>query len=126
MVGPVSKDRDMHKNVDSFRGALRLPTTSAVARHRAARMPVTQERGGTYPRPFAAVSAALWEKYEGHKFVTNVEPLAAAVDAHGTLHCRRLLTMQGKLPMALRPLLGATPLYLLEEVVVDAKVSLLK
>jgi hypothetical protein len=89
-------------------------------------MPVTQERGGTYPRPFAVVSAALWEKYEGHKFVTNVEPLAAAVDAHGTLHCRRLLTMQGKLPMALRPLLGATPLYLLEEVVVDAKVSLLE
>lgn len=101
-----------------------LPPTRAVARHRSARMPVTQERRGTYPRPFAAVSAALWEKYEGHKFVTNVEPLAAAVDAHGTLHCRRLLTMQGKLPMALRPLLGATPLYLLEEVVVDAKVSL--
>ena len=86
-------------------------------------MPSTIEAGGTYPRPFAAVSAALWDKYEGHRFVTNVEPLAAAVDAHGTLHCRRLLTMQGKLPMALRPLLGAKPLYLLEEVVVDAKVA---
>jgi hypothetical protein len=84
-------------------------------------MPTTIERSGSYARPFSVVSAALWDKYEGHRHVTNVETLSTAIDAQGRLHRRRVLTMEGKLPMVLRPLLGAKPLYLLEEVVVDVQ-----
>lgn len=85
-------------------------------------MPRTQERTGCYVWPFAVVSAALWDKYDAHRHVTNVESLSAEVDELGRLHRRRLLTMEGKLPLPLRPLLGSHPLYLLEEVVVDRKV----
>ena len=70
-------------------------------------------------RPFPVVSAALWDKYGGHAYVTCVEPLSAEVDERGCLRTRRLLTMEGKLPLPLRPLLGSHPLYLVEEVVVD-------
>ena len=85
-------------------------------------MPRLQERTGCYVRPFAVVSTALWDKYDGHRYVTSVEPLSCEIDAQGRLRRRRLLTMEGKLPLPMRPLLGSHPLYLLEEIVVDRKV----
>ncbi|EKX44948.1 hypothetical protein GUITHDRAFT_139241 [Guillardia theta CCMP2712] len=65
-------------------------------------MPRTLEHHGLYFHPFELVSTALWDKYENHKFVKSVEVLSRKIDGHGRLCSIR-------------------PLYLLEEVVVDAK-----
>eukprot|EP00960_Hanusia_phi_P018103 532234-Hanusia_phi.AAC.1 len=84
-------------------------------------MPRNLQHNGMYFHPFELVSTALWDKYEQHKFVKSVEVLSRNVDGHGRLCSTRLLTMEGKLPSYIRPFFGSKPLYLLEEVVVDAK-----
>ncbi|KAJ1495725.1 PRELI-like family-domain-containing protein [Baffinella frigidus] len=78
-------------------------------------------REGHYAFSFDRVSAALWDKYEGHQQVESVEVLERRVDEDDRLHSRRLLTMYGQLPAVLRPLFGPKPLYLVEEVIVDPK-----
>jgi hypothetical protein len=85
-------------------------------------MPTTQSRDGIYVHPLPAVTAALWDKYEDHDWIKEVEVLGRKVDETGRLHSTRLLTMRGNVPIIFSPFFGnSRPIYLLEQVVVDIK-----
>mmetsp|Transcript_48428 Transcript_48428/g.128149 ORF Transcript_48428/g.128149 Transcript_48428/m.128149 type:complete len:281 (-) Transcript_48428:85-927(-) len=79
----------------------------------------TQEQQILYQHPFDAVTASLWSKYDGHKYVKEVEVLDRYVDADGKLHSKRLLSMSGNIPTIFRPLIPFRYAHLLETVVVD-------
>ena len=83
-------------------------------------MPTTQSREGVYLHSLPVVSAALWDKYEQHDWIKEVEVMEQIVDEKGRLHSKRLLTMQGKVPTIFSPFFGySRPIYLLEQVMVD-------
>ena len=83
-------------------------------------MPTTQTREGIYFHPLSVVSAALWDKYENHEWIKEVEVLERNVDSAGRLYSKRLLTMRGKVPYIFTPFFGQSrPIYLLEQVTVD-------
>ncbi|EKX37312.1 hypothetical protein GUITHDRAFT_145129 [Guillardia theta CCMP2712] len=84
-------------------------------------MPTTQEHQGVYPKSWSMVTAFLWDKYNGHAWVRDVDVIDRHIDVQGRLHSRRLLTLYSKTPFVLRPILGASvrPFYLLEDSVVD-------
>ena len=83
-------------------------------------MPTSTSRLGTYAACFPVVTAAVWDKYEGHEWIKEVEVLRRFVDAQGRLHSRRLLTLNGQVPLLLRPFIGiARPVYLVEDIVID-------
>ena len=85
-------------------------------------MPTVQKQDGVFNRPFNVVTASIWDKYEGHAWIKEVEVLDRYVDADGCLKSRRLLTMSGKIPLIFRPFFGSTkPFYLLEEVEIDMR-----
>ncbi|KAJ1479661.1 PRELI-like family-domain-containing protein [Baffinella frigidus] len=72
-----------------------------------------------YNHPFAAVTASLWSKYDGHKYVRDVEVLDRHIDEEGRLHSTRLLTMKGSLPAFIQPFVPVRQMHMLETVVVD-------
>ena len=72
-----------------------------------------------YQHPFDAVSASLWSKYEGHKYVKEVDVLFRYIDDDGRLHSQRLLSIMGNIPAIFRPFVPLRPIYMLETVVVD-------
>jgi hypothetical protein len=83
-------------------------------------MPTIQNRSGTYLHPLPVVSAALWDKYENHEWIKEVDVLDRHIDHLGRLRSTRLLTMRGKTPIIFRPFFGhSKPIYLLEDVTVD-------
>ena len=83
-------------------------------------MPTVQTQAGSYNRPFHVVTASIWDKYEGHAWIKDVEVLDRYVDEQGCLRSRRLLTMSGKIPLIFRPSFGSSkPFYLLEDVKID-------
>mmetsp|Transcript_39659 Transcript_39659/g.93946 ORF Transcript_39659/g.93946 Transcript_39659/m.93946 type:complete len:275 (+) Transcript_39659:111-935(+) len=73
----------------------------------------------TYNHPFAAVTTSLWAKYDGHKYVREVDVLDRYIDSEGRLHSRRLLTMSGNLPAIFRPFVPVRAVHMVETVVVD-------
>ena len=75
----------------------------------------------TYQHPFGAVTASLWSKYDGHKYVKEVDVLERYLDAEGRLHSKRLLSMSGNLPAIFKPFVPVRSIYMLETVVVDAE-----
>ena len=84
------------------------------------KMPTIQKQDGTYSRPFHVVTASIWDKYEGHAWIKEVEVIDRHIDASGCLRSRRLLTMCGKIPLIFRPFFGTSkPFYLLEDVTID-------
>jgi hypothetical protein len=83
-------------------------------------MPTIQNRSGTYLHPLSVVSAALWDKYENHEWIKEVDVLDRHIDHLGRLRSTRLLTMRGNTPIMFRPFFGNShPIYLLEDVTVD-------
>ena len=85
-------------------------------------MPTVQKQDGIYNRPFHVVTASIWDKYEGHAWIKEVEVLDRQIDSNGCLRSRRLLTMSGKIPLIFRPFFGTSkPFYLLEDVTIDMK-----
>uniref|UniRef100_A0A7S0QKG9 PRELI/MSF1 domain-containing protein n=1 Tax=Cryptomonas curvata TaxID=233186 RepID=A0A7S0QKG9_9CRYP len=83
-------------------------------------MPTIQNRSGTYLHPLPVVSAALWDKYENHEWIKDVDVLDRHIDHLGRLRSTRLLTMRGNTPFMFRPFFGnSNPIYLLEEVTID-------
>jgi hypothetical protein len=73
----------------------------------------------TYQHPFDAVTASLWSKYDGHKYVKEVHVLKRSIDSDGRFHSQRLLCMLGNVPMLFRPFVPLRPVYMLETVMVD-------
>ena len=84
-----------------------------------------QQQVITYQHPFDAVTASLWSKYDGHKYVKEVEVLNRHIDDQGRLHSQRLLSMMGNIPSIFRPFVPLRPVYMLESVVVDPERQLM-
>lgn len=70
-------------------------------------MPTVQQHEGVYKHDLGTVSSFLWDRFEGHGWIRDVEVIRRNIDEQGRLHSRRLLTLHSPTPLILRPLLGS-------------------